>query len=403
MTHSCSFILVCHRLKGETHDLTIRLVPKSVNELVNLESVDISMESERDYCYWYELVDAACKDWPFIPLETAKRMNLAMTANLQDVTLRETLSGPPPDLQKRTERMLSSVSEGPERSMFGSRSVASQEGHEGTENGDFLERERKRSSVKDRVVSMVTRGKNSEKKERAISLTSLKNSDEKGLPSDFMMMETKSDADMTRDLGVLHSREVDTRTMSAEHMAGHYDQFHDHHNPQKSLDAPHYYQQPEVKEGVVKEGIVTKFPTNNKTGSPKERYMVLTYYRDTGGALTYYERKNDFDRSRTPKGRLHLTGQVTVNVNFKDHRRVCSVTAEVRKDGEEPEEADRYMRTESVNRRPSAGMMDKLKQLVPQEGMVFESIVFFTDGEETEDWARKISQVLQTMGSEDSD
>ena len=48
-------------------------------------------------------------------------------------------------------------------------------------------------------------------------------------------------------------------------------------------------------------------------------------------------------------------------------------------------------------------MMDKLKQLVPQEGMVFESIVFFTDGEETEDWARKISQVLQTMGSEDSD
>ena len=383
-----------------------------MNELVNLEAVDISLESERDYCYWYELLDAACNEWPFIPLDTAKRMNLTMTANLQDENLRETLSGPRPVLTEMPGRTLSTVSEGQERNMLRLHSVDSERlysDHEDNKREEFSEKahkDSKKRSMKDKVVSFVSKKSEKERKER-VNSSSSNSSDINGelsLPHSLVAQELDDLSITGAEMNRLQSREIAHHSNSLDQLTGHYDQFHDHHNPQKNLDAPHYQQQPTLEEGVVKEGLVTKFPKNNKTGSPKERYLVLTYYRDTGGTLTYYEKKGDFDRSRSPKGRLHLTGQVTVDVSFKNHRRVCKVMAEIRKDGEQPEEADRYMRTDSVARRSStSNMMDKLKHLVPQEGMVFESFVFFTDGEETEDWARKISRVLQVMGSEDSD
>ena len=95
-----------------------------------------------------------------------------------------------------------------------------------------------------------------------------------------------------------------------------------------------------------------------------------------------------------------------MNVNFKSNRRVCTVRAEIKsEDG--MEEADTYTRTDSTattaSRRLSGAVMGTLRKISTSEEAPHESLVFYTDGEGTEDWARKISEVLDVMGSEDSD
>ena len=419
-------------------------MPKKATELVNLEEVELSLETERDYCYWYELVEAACNNLPFIPLDTAKRMNLTMTAHLEeDVSLRESLSVMPApskrldvleDGHSRYESQGSydnSYSRYDNHSRYDSQSrfngmrnrfqsVEASRWAEGSDRGtsqpmwegdehrylteedkkavqmglpsDFLEQgeqkseqksEQKKKGAVGRVTSMILGDSKKEKKEGRTA---------------------SSSTDGPRSNTQLAPREADLRSVRGDNGRGHYDQFHEPRNDHQMEHMRPYKDRRRLEEGVVKEGTVTKYPSHNKTGSPKDRYLVLTYYRDSGGVLTYYESKQDFDRSRSYKGRIPLGGHVSVRVTFKNSRRVCAVLAEVRKE-EGMEEADQYTRSESTASRSLSGMvMGSLRRLSTGEEAPHEALVFYTDGETTEDWARRISEVLEAMGSdEDSD